>query len=164
MDPFDRSALFATCHAAFSVASDSAVAKAWNKESACAGMTVGGLAHHLLAQVEHVVEALDTPPTPEAPIALLDHYARAEWVEAGHDDEANVSVRASADESATAGRAVVLTQAARALGAASRCPERSAFAGPRAHTVAGLVAVDRRLPRHPVDGGRRAHRRPGYQR
>lgn len=115
MDPFDRSAFVTACHAAFSLASDSAVAKAWNNESSCAGMTVGGLAHHLLAQAGRVVNALDTPPSSQPPIALLDHYARADWIEADHDDEANVSVRVKANESATDGHASVLAHAARAL-------------------------------------------------
>lgn len=115
MDPIDRSAFVNACHTAFSLASDSAVAKLWNNESACAGMTVGGLAHHLLAQAGHVVNALDTPPITEPPIPLLDHYARADWVRAGADDEANLSIRQRADESATDGHATVLAQAARAL-------------------------------------------------
>ena len=115
MDPIDRSAFVTACHTAFSLASRPEVAKAWNNESACAGMTVGGLAHHLLAQASHVVNALDTPPSSEAPIALLDHYAEADWVKAGPDDEANLSIRQKADESATDGHATVLAQAARAL-------------------------------------------------
>lgn len=115
MEPLDRSAFVAACHAAFSLASSSVVAKAWDTESACAGMTVGGLAHHLLAQAGHVVNALDTPPTTEPPIALLDHYDRADWVKAGPDDEANTSIRIAADESASDGHATVLAAAARAL-------------------------------------------------
>ncbi|MEO6605827.1 MAG: hypothetical protein ABIN55_09460 [Aeromicrobium sp.] len=115
MDPIDRSAFVNACHTAFSLASDSAVAKAWNKESACADMTVGGLAHHLLGQAGHVVSHLDAPPTTEPPIALLDHYARADWVQADHDDEANASVRESDNESAKVGHGTVLAQAAMSL-------------------------------------------------
>jgi hypothetical protein len=115
MQPFDRSAFVNACHTAFALASSSDVAKAWTKESACEGMTVGGLAHHLLAQAGHVVNSLDTPPTSQPPIALLDHYARADWVKAGHNDEANVSIRESADEGASDGHATVLAQAARSL-------------------------------------------------
>ncbi|GAA3514672.1 hypothetical protein GCM10022234_06960 [Aeromicrobium panaciterrae] len=115
MEPLDRSAFVAACHAAFSLASSSEVARAWDKESTCVGMTVGGLTHHLLAQAGRVVSALDTPPTTEPPILLLDHYARADWVTAGPDDEANRSIRVEADESAADGHATVLAQAARAL-------------------------------------------------
>ncbi len=115
MDPIDRSAFVNACHTAFSLASSPEVAKAWNNESACAGMTVGGLAHHLLAQAGHVVNGLDTPPLSEPPIPLLDHYSRADWVKAGPDDEANLSIRQKSDESATDGHATVLAQAARAL-------------------------------------------------
>ena len=115
MDPIDRDAFVNACHIAFSLASSSEVAKAWGKESACSGMTVGGLAHHLLAQAGHVVNGLDTPPSSDSPIPLLDHYTRADWVKAGPDDEANLSIRHKADESATDGHATVLAQAARSL-------------------------------------------------
>ncbi len=115
MESIDRSAFVNACHTAFALASSPEVARAWNKESACAGMTVGGLAHHLLAQASHVVSGLDAPPLPEPPIPLLDHYARADWVKAGPDDEANLSIRQKSDESATDGHATVLAQAARSL-------------------------------------------------
>ncbi len=133
MERFDRSAFVNACHAAFSLASDSAVANAWFTESACADMTVGGLAHHLLAQIDHVVSALDKPPTTDGPIPLLDHYTRAEWVKAGHDDEANVSVRQSADESALAGHGSMLAHAAMGL---AHLPE--ALASPRSPDVVHL--------------------------
>lgn len=116
MDPIDRSAFVAACHEAFALAGSPEVAKAWETESACEGMTVGGLAHHLLAQAGHVVSALDTPPTTQQPIALLDHYARADWVTAGPQDEANTSIAVSADDAAAEGHIAVLAQAARSLG------------------------------------------------
>ncbi len=115
MERFDRSAFVNACHTAFSLASDSAVAKAWNNESACADMTVGGLTHHLLAQAGHVVNALDTPPSSGHPIPVLDHYKRADWVNDDHDHESNRSIRVAADRSATDGHATVLAQAARSL-------------------------------------------------
>ena len=39
-----------------------------------------------------------------APVAL-EHYRRAAWVSAGHDDDANVEIRASADAGAAGGPA-----------------------------------------------------------
>lgn len=115
MDPFDRGAFVNACHTAFSLASSPEIAKAWNNESACAGMTVGGLTHHLLAQAGHVVNSLNTSPSSDEPIPLLDHYSRADWVTADHDDEANVSIREGSDSSAEAGHAPVLAQAAMSL-------------------------------------------------
>ncbi len=115
MEEFDRSAFVSACHSAFALASDSAVARAWDNESACKGMTVGGLTHHLLAQIDHVVTALEGRPPDGVPIPLLDHYTRAAWVTADHDDDANVSIRESADESAKDGQASVLAHAAKGL-------------------------------------------------
>lgn len=88
------------------------VRDAWGSESACAGMTVGGLTHHLLRQAGNTVLGLQADPgqTPaDTPvIALQEHYARAAWVQAGPDDEANVSIRNSDNEAAGVGPEVVL--------------------------------------------------------
>ena len=88
------------------------VRAAWDAESACAGMTVGGLTHHLLRQAGNTVLGLQADPaqTPAGTpvIALQEHYARAAWVEAGPDDEANVSIREGDNEAAGVGPDVVL--------------------------------------------------------
>jgi hypothetical protein len=79
------------------------VARRWNDESACAGMTVGGLANHLAGQAANVVLLLGAPPHDADPIPALEHYRRAAWVHTGLDDEANVDVRTSADAYAATG-------------------------------------------------------------
>jgi hypothetical protein len=88
------------------------VRDAWGRESACAGMTVGGLTHHLVRQAGHTVLGLRAAPdaaADEAPlIPLLEHYARAAWVEAAPDDEVNVSTRESDNEAAQVGPDVLL--------------------------------------------------------
>jgi hypothetical protein len=88
------------------------VREAWGQESACAGMTVGGLTHHLLKQAGNTVMGLraapDAAPDGAPVIALQEHYARAAWVEAGPDDEANVSIREGDNEAAGVGPDVVL--------------------------------------------------------
>lgn len=87
------------------------VRDAWASESACAGMTVGGLTHHLLKQAGNTVLGLqaDRAQGAGAPvIALQDHYARAAWVEAGPDDDANVSIREGDNDAAAVGPDVVL--------------------------------------------------------
>jgi hypothetical protein len=73
-------------------------------------MTVGGLAQHLLGQIHHVVRLLSEPPTNDAPIVLLDHYAQADWVSSAADDEANTSIRDDANNRATPGPAAVLDE------------------------------------------------------
>ena len=108
MEPLDRTAFTAACHIAFELASSPEVATGWDGESACAGMTVGGLTRHLLGQVRHVAAILGHPPTDHEPIPLLDHYARADWVTSDADDEANTSIRDGGNEAATAGRDAVL--------------------------------------------------------
>jgi hypothetical protein len=84
------------------------VRAAWDRESACAGMTVGGLTHHLLKQAGSTVRGLQAAPGDAPPIALQDHYARAAWVEAGPDDEANVAIREGENDGARVGPDVVL--------------------------------------------------------
>lgn len=81
------------------------VARRWADESACAGMSVGGLANHLGAQASTVVRLLSMPPHEAAPISALEHYRRAAWVHTRLDDEANVEVRTSADAQAASGPA-----------------------------------------------------------
>jgi hypothetical protein len=79
------------------------VAARWTEESACAGMSVGGLAHHLVSQVTNTVRLLEAEPHEEPPIPLLEHYARAAWVTADLDDDVNVGIREGADEDAAGG-------------------------------------------------------------
>jgi hypothetical protein len=79
------------------------VARHWTQESACAGMSVGGLAYHLGTQTDLAVRVLRDERTHLAPIALHEHYARAAWVSSGPDDEANVGIREGSDAQAAEG-------------------------------------------------------------
>ncbi|MET0928205.1 MAG: maleylpyruvate isomerase N-terminal domain-containing protein [Aeromicrobium sp.] len=108
MESFDRPAFVSACDAAFELASDPAVAAAWDTESACPGMTVGGLTHHLLGQIRHIAALMQVPPTTIPPIPLLDHYDRAAWVSSALDDEANTSIRDEENAAAADGPAAVL--------------------------------------------------------
>jgi len=97
----------------------------WTDESACAGMSVGGLAHHLTGQVESLARLLPTAPADEAPIPVVEHYRRAAWVRSGLDDEPNVEIRTASDAKAGSGPAelaantvVQLTRLPAALAAA----------------------------------------------
>jgi hypothetical protein len=79
------------------------VGAAWEQPSALAEMTVAGLAGHLAYQIFSVGPALDEPLTEEAPIPLLEHYARAAWIVAPLDGEANAGIRASGERIAAEG-------------------------------------------------------------
>jgi hypothetical protein len=116
----DHSSYVAAAKIAFDLASAPEVRGAWRDESACAGMTVGGLAHHLLQQAVNTVRLLEMDPVAEPPIPLLEHYARAAWVEGGPDDQANVDIREGSDAAAQDGADKVLALAADAL---DRLPE-----------------------------------------
>ncbi|MER6352593.1 hypothetical protein ABT186_12275 [Streptomyces sp. NPDC001634] len=87
------------------------VATAWEQPSALAEMTVGGLAGHLAHQILSVSSALqvcansalqESPPQ-EAPIPLLEHYARAAWIDAPLDGEVNAGIRAKSEGIASQG-------------------------------------------------------------
>lgn len=107
MDRIDRIAFVAACRTAFDLASRPEVADAWTAESSCEGMTVGGLAQHLLAQAERVVHLLGTEPSGD-PIPAIEHYRRAAWVRGDESAPANVGIRTSADDAAAAGHDAVL--------------------------------------------------------
>jgi hypothetical protein len=79
------------------------VAGHWRDESACAGMTVGGLAFHLASQVTNTVTLVGAPASDDEPIPLLEHYARAAWVHSGLDEQVNVGIREGSDAEAEAG-------------------------------------------------------------
>jgi hypothetical protein len=79
------------------------VAERWTEESACTGMTVGGLAHHLVSQLTNTNRLLAAEPRDESPIPLLEHYERAAWVTADLDEDVNVEIREGADEDAAGG-------------------------------------------------------------
>lgn len=80
-----------------------AVRERWTEESACAGMTVGGLAHHLAGQASALLRLLPEEPDESDLIPVREHYRRAAWANSGADDEANVSIREGADEQARSG-------------------------------------------------------------
>ena len=115
MDRIDRDEFVEACRTALDLASREEVQAAWDDPSACAGMTVGGLVHHLLGQISHVSALLSEPPTTMRPIAARDHYLGADWVEADPDAEANADIRDRANEGGSAGFREVVGTAQRRL-------------------------------------------------
>jgi hypothetical protein len=100
----DRESFVAAARIACDLVRRSEVAERWDQESACAGMTVGGLANHLGDQVALAVRLLEAGPSGEDPISLDEHYARAAWVREDLDGETNIAIREGSDEQARAGR------------------------------------------------------------
>jgi hypothetical protein len=84
------------------------VAAAWNKPSVLAEMTVGGLAGHLAHQIFSVSDGVREPPSEAAPIPLLEHYARAAWIDAPLDGEVNSGIRAKGEDIASEGASALL--------------------------------------------------------
>jgi hypothetical protein len=78
------------------------VAARWTAESACADMSVGALARHLVSQWSNAVRLLRAPAG-DAPITARQHYERAAWVHSGPDDDANVDIRQGSEVLAAEG-------------------------------------------------------------
>jgi hypothetical protein len=91
------------------------VSAAWAVESSCAGMSVGGLARHLVSQPVNVVRLLTSElPAGTETIDVLEHYARAAWVREDLDGDTNTSIRAASDEQAGEGPEAALDLVSRA--------------------------------------------------
>lgn len=103
------------------------VADRWIEPSALPKMSVGALANHLAVQVvsAHAAAAAPSALSQHPPVSLLDHYARAAWVGADLDDEANVSIRERAEASSAEGHAGLVERAERALAGLRPWPKDS---------------------------------------
>jgi len=98
----------------------SEIAAAWERPSALAEMTVGGLAGHLAFQIFSVGSVLDElsaeeQPSEEVPIALLEHFARAAWIDAPLDGEVNTGIRARGEKIGSEGARALEERADAAL-------------------------------------------------
>jgi hypothetical protein len=110
-----RRAFLETVDVSWALASRPEVAEAWTRESSCAGMTVGGLAHHLLGQAVNTARFLDTPPGDQEPIALLQHYEQASWVSESRSGRTDPEQNDVDNTAAAAGRDAVLAEARTAV-------------------------------------------------
>jgi Mycothiol maleylpyruvate isomerase N-terminal domain len=97
-----------------------AVAAAWKEASALPEFTVGGLAGHLAYQVLALPPIVVGPVPREPVIPLLEHYARAEWVDSRVDDEVNVRIRAGGDGLAAGGPQALADDVDAAVGELAR--------------------------------------------
>lgn len=107
---------FLSCgEVAFRLAERDEVRSAWGLESACEGMTVGGLAHHLLGQLRNTVRLLGVQAPEGAPvIGLLDHYTQAPWVAASRQGAVDTEQLESDNTGALRGVEAVLGEAGEA--------------------------------------------------
>ncbi len=97
--------VLATARAVTGLALSPEVRERWTDESSCAGLTVGGLAHHTVRQVELLVRLFPDARTDRTPISLAEHYRRAAWATTDLDDEVNTSIRDTENRSAASGPA-----------------------------------------------------------
>ncbi len=103
MERSERDRFLAAARIAADLVRQPTVSSRWTEESACPGMSVGGLAWHLGSQTDLAVRLLQAGPAEVAPITLAEHYGRAAWVRGDADDAANVGIREGSDEQAEAG-------------------------------------------------------------
>ena len=102
----DRSTVTAAVHQLTDLVGSAEVADAWRQESVLPGMTVGGLARHLVSQAECAVEFLTTPGPPGARVlTLVGHYNRVDWLDAPVDAIENTSIRDDFNQMGSAGHA-----------------------------------------------------------
>lgn len=107
--------VLATARTVTGLALSGEVRERWNDESSCAGMTVGGLAHHTVRQVEMLVRLFPDARTDEKPISLVEHYRRAAWANSALDDEVNTTIRDTDNQRAGSGPAELSGQATEQL-------------------------------------------------
>lgn len=114
--PVPAQAFLGAGEVVLALAGDPAVGRTWADESACDGMTVGGLTHHLVAQIVRANELLGTTPPVDAPvIGLLDHYDRAPWVAASRRGELDPDQNVRDNEAAGRGQAAIVAEGRSAL-------------------------------------------------
>jgi hypothetical protein len=117
-DTLDRNAVVHAAELVRRLVARPEVAAGWTRESSCAGMTVGGLARHLVGQSQYVVSLLGADPAhrADAPVrTLLEHYANAAWVREDLDGDSNRFVREKSDEQAAEGHDVAVALQASAV-------------------------------------------------
>lgn len=109
-----RDAYLTAARSAASLLSEPALAAGWHAPSALAEFTVSGLAGHLAYQVFSAESVLADSSNAE-PIELLDHYARAAWVDAPLDGDVNAGIRERGEQTAAGGPGALAAQVGAAV-------------------------------------------------
>jgi Mycothiol maleylpyruvate isomerase N-terminal domain len=115
MEESERDAFLAAARLAAELVRRPEVRERWGEESACAGMSVGGLACHLASQLDNTVRLLMAGASDQPPIRLVEHYSEAAWVRGTVDDEANVGIREGSNSQAADGPDALLSTVRRRL-------------------------------------------------
>ena len=109
-EPFLRAA-----DVALTLLRDPAVARRWTEPSALEGMTVGGLANHLGAQIQNVWSARAADAVLAAGVRTLpEHYGAVPWRGAPLDHQANRWIVVSNERAGADGPEAVLDRVTRA--------------------------------------------------
>lgn len=108
-------AFLSAASTALELASSPQVRDAWDSESACAGMTVGGLVHHLLKQAGNTERLMSASSVDQEPIPMLEHYARATWVRESQAGRTDPEQDEKDNSAAAAGPDAVLGEAREVL-------------------------------------------------
>ena len=109
-----RDAFLRAADHALALLSRDEVAAAWDRPSALAQWSVGGLAAHLADQVPIAVRLLTAEASELEPITVEAHYERAAWASASLDEEVNRGIRDRGEERACEGRDAVTRSVAEA--------------------------------------------------
>ncbi|WP_042389543.1 maleylpyruvate isomerase family mycothiol-dependent enzyme [Streptacidiphilus melanogenes] len=105
----------ATASAAVSLLAHQSVADAWAGPSALTGYAVSGLAGHLAGQVNVVAKALDGPEPDTEPVALVDYFLQARWIDAEQDSEVHRGIRSRGADYAASGPRALASRTAEVL-------------------------------------------------
>lgn len=103
-----RTAFLDAADSTIQLLSEPAVAAAWDKPSALPDWQVSGLAGHLARQILAVPLLLAEAAPPGAPIPVLEHYARVDWIDTGMDSPTNAGIRADGQAEASGGIAELI--------------------------------------------------------
>jgi len=102
------------------------VGDAWADGSVLPGLTVGGLARHLVSQPESAVEFLDSrAPHDAETVSLLDYHERFDWLDAPIEAIENTSIRDDFNAMAAGGQADSLAVLEHSLAALPAAIEES---------------------------------------
>lgn len=121
----NRRAFTAAAEAAVQLLSRQEVADSWERPSALAEWSVGGVAAHLANQIHSTRAALESPTGDGPLVHVADHYAGAQWPKEDVHGEVNSSIRASADQMAADGPDELVRRTTTALGQAVDLLERT---------------------------------------
>lgn len=116
----DRMAFTHAADRVLALVSRPEVAAGWDEESSCAGMSVGGLARHLVDQSGYVVEFLGIDPEAHGTrpsIGLLEHYAWSPWAHEDLTGPDNLDIRDTWNALAGEGHAAAVALQETSLGA-----------------------------------------------